>query len=174
MGERGVAGGGRQGLGRQEWALGCRAEGTQPRQRSRPVSALRSPSGKHRPLPGLCRPRGCIWRSITILVFDLGGPREDPVGHFHSPRGPKVGAVHFAVLAEAGQDLAGLHGVPPDIVAMSVGGAYGLGGAQVELGHPQSGTGPCPGLQAQLRCSGCWSLVPPALGSGPVCPVSQG
>lgn len=66
---------------------------------------------------------------VTILVLDLGGPGEDPVGHLHSPRGPKVGPVHFALLAEAGQDLAGFHGVPPDIVAMSVGGTHRLGGA---------------------------------------------
>lgn len=66
--------------------------------------------------------RGCVQSPVTILVLDLGGPSEDPVGHLHSPGGPKVGAVHFALLAEAGQDLAGLHGVPPDIVAVSVGG----------------------------------------------------
>lgn len=68
---------------------------------------------------------------ITILIFDLRGPCEDAVGHLHSPGGSEVGAVHFALLAEAGQDLAGLHGVPPDIVAMSVGGdtwaGWGLG-----------------------------------------------
>lgn len=33
-----------------------------------------------------------------------------------------MGAVHFALFAEAGQDLAGLHGVSPDIIAMSVNG----------------------------------------------------
>ena len=60
--------------------------------------------------------------SLTILVLHLGGPCEDAVGHLHSPGGPEVGAVHFALLAEAGQDLAGLHRVPPDIVAVSAGG----------------------------------------------------
>lgn len=62
----------------------------------------------------------------TILILDLRGPSEDTVGHFHSPGGSKVGAIHFALFAEAGQDLAGLHGVPPDIIAMSAEENIGL------------------------------------------------
>lgn len=51
--------------------------------------------------------------------------------------GTKVGAVHFSLFAEAGQDLAGLHGVPPDIVSMSVGGRRHTGVKQFRLGHPR-------------------------------------
>lgn len=82
---------------------------------------------------GGCVPLQC---PITVLVFNLRGPGEDAVGHLHSSGGPKVGAVHFAVFAEAGQDMAGLHGVPPDIVAVSAGGDTQAWRGWVGLSHP--------------------------------------
>lgn len=55
----------------------------------------------------------------TIFILNLSLCHEDTVLHLHSSPRAVVRPIQFAILAQLGQDLCGLHWIPPNIVTMA-------------------------------------------------------
>lgn len=85
-----------------------------------------------RPTPPTRLGEGRALGPITVFILHLPGAGEDPVGDFHPPWRSVVGPVHLALFAQLGEELRGLPGVPPHVVAVAVNKGLGSGRAAAD------------------------------------------